>query len=194
MQFDVWGPAFRPDYQKLGVLKEFNVPIMALTGTGTSRVQDTITATLKMESINIIKVPSSRSNLHIEIHPKSDKPKKKIADFINKNCQGQHGIVCCARRRDTVDMAHELKSANINAVFVHGAMTDIERRKHERAWSDGLAEVICATKSFGMGIDRKDVRFVIHMSFPESLEDYYQEVGRAGRDGQHAVCALFFKH
>jgi RecQ family ATP-dependent DNA helicase len=191
---DIWGPAFRPDYLKLGLLKDFNVPIMALTGTCTNRVQNKIITTLQMESYETIQVTSSRINLHLQIQPKTDKPKKQIADFINQHCQGQCGIVYCARRKDTVDLAHELKSANINAVFVHGDLNDLERRKHERAWTIGLAQVICATKSFGMGIDRKDVRFVLHMCFSESIEDYHQEIGRAGRDGLPALCTLFFKH
>ena len=114
-----------------------------------------------MVSYEIIQVTSSRMNLHLQIQPKTDKPKRQISDFINQHCQGQHGIVYCAWQKDTVDLAHELKSANINAVFVHGDLNDFEKRKHERAWATGLAQVIYATKSFGMGIDQKDVRFVL---------------------------------
>ena len=130
-----------------------------------------------MESYEIIQATSSRMNLHLQIQPKTDKPKRQISDFINQHCQGQRGIVYCAWQKDTVDLAHELKSANINPVFVHGDLNDFERRKHECAWATNLAQVICATKSFSMGIDQKDVRFVLHMSFPESIEDYYQEIG-----------------
>ena len=90
----------------------------------------------------------------------------QIAEYINKNCQGQRGIVYCAKRQDTVDLAHELKTSNINAVFVHGALTDFERKRNVHAWISGLAQIICATKSFGMGIDQKDVRFVLHKTFP----------------------------
>lgn len=191
---DVWGQGFRPDFLKLGSLKDFKVPIIALTGTATSRVQSKIISTLNMVTANLIQVTCSRKNLHLQILPKKDKPKKQIANFIKHNCQGQRGIVYCARRKDTVDLAHELKSENINAVFVHGGLSDRDRKKYERAWSSGRAHVICATKSFGMGIDQKDVRFVLHLSFPESIEDYSQEIGRAGRDGLPALCTLFFKH
>jgi bloom syndrome protein len=87
-----------------------------------------------------------------------------------------------------------LKSKGIDALFVHGNLRDSERKKHKEAWENGQAQVMCATKSFGMVVDQKDVRFVIHMSFPESIEDYYQEIGRAGRDGLHSKCVLFFRH
>jgi RecQ family ATP-dependent DNA helicase len=191
---DVWGHGFRPDFLKLGSLKDFAVPIIALTGTATDKVMSSIVSTLAMTTPNVIKVKCARTNLFIQIQAKDNKPLKQVIDFIKTNCPGKRGIVYCARRKDTVDLAHKLKSDNIDAVFVHGGLSDVDRKKYEHAWASGTAHVICATKSFGMGIDQKDVRFVLHLSFPESMEDYVQEIGRAGRDGHAALCGLFFDH
>ena len=137
---------------------------------------------------NTIQVKHVRKNLFLNITPKKVKPKKQVADFINDNCPHERGIVYCARRKDAVHLAHELKNENINPVFAHGGMADIERKQHEQAWACGKANVMCATKSFGMGIDKKDVRFVLHYCFPDSIEDYEQEVGRAGREFTSTLC------
>ncbi len=110
---DLWGKEFREDYLKLGILKDFNIPIVALTGTATKRVQNKIVDTLKLESPQIIKVSSSQSNLFIQIMEKEIKPKKQIADYINEHYKEKRGIIYCVCRKDTVDLAHELKSANI---------------------------------------------------------------------------------
>ena len=191
---DVWGQAFRPDYLKLGILKDFNVPVVALTGTGTKTVKDKIITTLKMDTPLIVARPGARRNLSISIVDKKEKSKQQVAKYINDTCPGQRGIVYCLKQKETVDLAHELKKANVNAVFVHGGLSDIERKQNASAWQNGLVQVICATKSFGMGVDVKDVRFVLHLSFSESLEDYFQEIGRAGRDGASALCTLLFRH
>ena len=191
---DVWGHSFRPDFLKLGNLKDFAVPVIALTGTATEKVMSSIVSTLAMTKPSIIKVRCARTNLFVQIEAKGDKPLKQVVDFIKTNCPGQRGIVYCSRRKDTTDLAHKLKLENIDAVFVHGGLSDADRKKYEHAWSSGTAHVICATKSFGMGIDQKDVRFVAHLSFPESMEDYVQEIGRAGRDGRAALCVLFFNN
>ena len=114
---DTWGPGFREDYLKLGVLIEFKVHIVALTGTATTKVQEKIIQTLKVESPEVVHVTSSRDNLHLNVVPKADKPAKQITDLINTSFKDQRGIVYCTRQKDTVNHAHELKSANINAVF-----------------------------------------------------------------------------
>ena len=191
---DGWGHGFRPDFLKLGHLKDFDVPMVALTGTATERVKETILSTLHMITPKVIELNCSRENLFIQINQKSEKPLQQIVDFIKLNHLGKRGIVYCSKRKDTIDLAHQLKSNDILSVFVHGGLSDSDRKIYEHAWSTGSANIICATKSFGMGIDHKDVRFVIHLSFPESIEDYLQEIGRAGRDGHPAVCALFFSH
>lgn len=185
---DVWGVAFRPDFLNLGLLRQFNVPVVALTGTATERTKQLVIDKLKMNNPTVIKVSSNKSNIFIQVIPKKDKPKEQVA------FQGQKGIIYCSRRNDCVDLAHVLKSKGIDALFVHGNLRDSERKKHKAAWENGQAQVMCATKSFGMGVDQKDIRLVIHMSFPESIENYYQEIGRAGRDGLHSQCVLFFRH
>ena len=191
---DSWGNSFRPDFLRLGDLNGFSVPMVALTGTATERVKSCIESTLGMDNPNSIQVNISRTNLFLQIDAKKDKPVQQIVEFIKTNFPGEKGIVHCSRRKDTVNLAHNLASENIHAVFVHGSLPDAERKKYEQAWSCGTAKVICATKSFGMGIDNKNVRFVIHLSFPESIEDYVQKVGRAGRDGSRATCLLLFDH
>ena len=114
---DMWGHGFRPDFLKLGSLKDYKVPIMALTGTATERTQLKIISSLKLHQPNTIQVKHVRKNLFLNITPKKVKPKKQVADFINDNCPGERGIVYCARRKDAVDLAHELKNENINAVL-----------------------------------------------------------------------------
>jgi bloom syndrome protein len=179
---DMWEHGFRPDFLKLGNLKDYRVPIMVLTGTVTERAQSKIISSLDLHKPNTVKVKHARKNLFFKIIPKKAQPKKQVADFINDNCPAERGIVYCARRKDVVDLAHELKKENIDTVFVHGGMADMDRKQHEQAWACGNANVMCATKSFGMGIDKNDVRFVLHYCFPDSIEDYAQEIGRAGRD------------
>ena len=189
---DLWGHGFRQDFLKLGSLKDFAVPIIALTGTATEKAMSSILSTLAMTTPTVIKVKYTRTNLFLQIQAKGDK--QQVIDFIKTNCLEQRGIVYRARRKDTIVLAHEMKLENIDAVFVHGGLSDSDRKKYEHAWASGMVHVMCATKSFGMGIDQKDVRFLLHLSFPENMEDYVQEIGRAGRDGNAALCALFFNH
>ncbi len=191
---DVWGVAFRPDFLNLGKLRQFNIPVVALTGTATERTKQLVIENLKMNNPTVIKVSSNRSNLLVKVIPKKEKPKEQVSSLVVDHFPGQKAIIYCCRRNDCVGLAHVLKSNGIDALFVHGNLRDSERKKHKAAWENGHAQVMCATKSFGIVVDQKDIRFVIHMSFPESIEDYYQEIGRAGRDGSHSQCVLFFRH
>ncbi|XP_028416853.1 ATP-dependent DNA helicase Q-like 1 [Dendronephthya gigantea] len=126
---DAWGHGFHPDFLKLVSMKHFAVPIIALTGTATQKAISTIVSTLAMDMPSVIKVKCARTNLFLQIQSKSEKPLNQVADFITANCQGQRGIVYCSRRKDTVDLAHKLKLEKIDAVFVHGGLPDVDRKK-----------------------------------------------------------------
>ena len=149
---DVWGVGFRPDFLKLGLLKQLNVPVIALTGTATIRTQQVVVETLKMNKPKVVKVTSTRLNLFIEVIPKATKSKEQVVSLINNTFKDQKGIVYCLRRSDRVDLAQVLKTTGINSIFVHGDLPDSDRQKHKEAWEDGRAQVMCATKSFGMGV------------------------------------------
>ena len=191
---DVWGVGFRPDFLKLGLLKQLNVPVIALTGTATIRTQQVVVETLKMNKPKVVKVTSTRLNLFIEVIPKATKSKEQVVSLINNTFKDQKGIVYCLRRSDRVDLAQVLKTTGINSIFVHGDLPDSDRQKHKEAWEDGRAQVVCNKILWYGGVDKKDVRFTIHHSFPETIEDYYQEISRAGRDGLDSKCILLFMH
>ena len=190
---DSWGIGFRPDYTRLGELKGYGTVVTALTGTATPRTLQVIVDTLKLHEYTIIKNSFLRENLFIEVLEKKDNAKKQVAAIIQEKFQNDCGIVYCGRRQDAVDMAQELKKHNITVNYVHGSLSDTDRKKNEELWSNGNVNVMCATKCFGMGINKGDVRFVIHLTFPECLEDYYQEICRVGRDKNPAMCIALFK-
>ncbi len=135
---DVWGHGFCQDFLKLGSLKDFAVPIIALTGTATEKAMSSILSTLAMTTPTVIKVQYTRTNLFLQIQAKGDKPLKQVIQFIKINCLKQRGIVYCARRKDTIVLAHEMKLENIDAVFVHGGLTQTEKSMNMHglaAWS-----------------------------------------------------------
>uniref|UniRef100_A0A3B5ADX8 RecQ-like DNA helicase BLM n=1 Tax=Stegastes partitus TaxID=144197 RepID=A0A3B5ADX8_9TELE len=193
-----WGHDFRPDYKKLHELRQRfpNVPMMALTATATPRVQKDILNQLNMTRPQVFTMSFNRINLKYSVLPK--KPKKVDEDcisWIKKHYPRDSGIVYCLSRNDCDAMAESLQRAGILALAYHAGLSDGNREYVQSKWinQDGC-QVICATIAFGMGIDKPDVRYVIHASLPKSVEGYYQESGRAGRDGEISHCILFYSY
>lgn len=193
-----WGHDFRPDYKRMHELRQNfgNVPIMALTATATPRVQKDILNQLQMTQPQVFTMSFNRTNLKYAVLPK--KPKKvdvDCIDWIKRNYPRDSGIIYCLSRNDCDSMATSLQRAGIQALAYHAGLNDSDREYVQNKWinQDGC-QVICATIAFGMGIDKPDVRYVIHASLPKSVEGYYQESGRAGRDGEVSHCILFYNY
>lgn len=193
----MWGSDFRPDYRKLGIFRqEFPaVPIMALTATAPQKVRDDILNQLGMNKTTGRTFIQSfnRPNLKFEVRPKQTKNcHVEICKLIRANFRGQCGIIYCFSRAECETVAEKLRDEGISSAPYHAGLSDAQRDKVFSNWSRGSFQVVCATIAFGMGIDKSDVRFVIHYSLPKSVEGYYQEAGRAGRDGKFASCILFY--
>ncbi|XP_023666914.2 recQ-like DNA helicase BLM isoform X2 [Paramormyrops kingsleyae] len=193
-----WGHDFRPDYKRMYELRQKfpKVPIMALTATATPRVQKDILNQLQMSKPQVFTMSFNRDNLKYTILPK--KPKKVDVDcveWIKKHYPRDSGIIYCLSRNDCDSMAESLQKAGLAALSYHAGLNDGDREYVQSKWinQDGC-QVICATIAFGMGIDKPDVRYVIHASLPKSVEGYYQESGRAGRDGEVSHCVLFYSY
>ncbi|MDC3406125.1 DNA helicase RecQ [Bacteroidia bacterium] len=190
-----WGHDFRPEYRRIKqIVKEIDdVPMVALTATATTKVQLDIQKTLNMLDAQVFKSSFNRSNLYYEVLPKGSKAQtmKDLISFINKR-KGKSGIVYCLSRKKTEEVAEILQANGINALPYHAGLDAKTRAGNQDKFLMEDADVICATIAFGMGIDKPDVRFVIHYDVPKSLEGYYQETGRAGRDGKDGDCVLFF--
>lgn len=191
-----WGHDFRPEYRKIKTMVDKigeDIPIIALTATATPKVQSDIVRNLNLENCNTFISSFNRTNLYYEIRPKKKKQEtmKEIIQFINK-MNNPSGIIYVQNRKTTQDLAETLNMNGIVAAPYHAGLDATTRANTQDAFLKEDVKVICATIAFGMGIDKPDVRFVIHFDMPKSIENYYQETGRAGRDGLEGKCLAFY--
>lgn len=188
----VWGNDFRPDYVLLNKIRDTftHIPFIALTATADAATQDDICKQLHLTDPQIFVSSFERKNIYTEARPAEQKY-KQVVEFLLK-VSDQSGIIYCLSRKETEKLASKLRQAGFNCDFYHAGMDAEDRKRVQKDFQDDKIQFICATIAFGMGIDKSNIRWIIHYAMPKNLEGYYQEIGRAGRDGTPAKALLFY--
>ena len=191
----VWGHDFRPDYRKLGELRRSlpDVPFLALTATATDRVREDIVGQLHLERPERFVASFNRANLSYAVLPKQEDAFTRLEELLQGH-KGESAIIYCTARRQTEEIASRLRDSGFDAQPYHAGLEDEVRHETQERFIRDRTAIIVATIAFGMGIDKPDIRLLVHYDLPKTLEGYYQETGRAGRDGLPSDCVLFFSH